>query len=102
MLTPTPLGPAAWPVPPRAPRPPGPPLITPPPRARARGEISGPTPPALLPAADRLSCLHRAESWARLQRDVPLRVVDEDYVRSAVEWVVDAAAPDPYASAVDR
>jgi hypothetical protein len=57
---------------------------------------------ALLPAADRLSCLHRAESWARLQRDVPLRVVDEDFVRSAVEWVVDAAAPDPYASAVDR
>ncbi len=34
---------------------------------------------ALLPAADRLSCLHRAESWARLQRDVPLRVVDEDF-----------------------
>ena len=33
---------------------------------------------ALLPAADRLSCLHRAESWARLQRDVPLRVVDDD------------------------
>ena len=55
-----------------------------------------------MPAADRLSCLHRAESWRRLQRDVPLRVVDEDFVRSAVEWVVDAAAPDPYASAVAR
>ena len=57
---------------------------------------------ALLPAAERLSCLHRAESWARLQRDVPLRVVDDEFVRSAVEWVVDAAAPDPYASGVAR
>ncbi len=57
---------------------------------------------ALLPAADRISCLHRAESWARLMRDVPLRVVDRDFVRSAVEWVVDAAAPDPYAAAVER
>ena len=35
---------------------------------------------ALLPAADRLSCLHRAESWARLRRDVPVRVVDDNWV----------------------
>ena len=56
----------------------------------------------LLPAADRLSCLHRAESWTRLQRDVPRRVIDEDFLRSPIEWVLDAAAPDPYASAVAR
>jgi hypothetical protein len=56
----------------------------------------------LLPAADRISCLHRAESWARLQGDVPLRVVDEDFLRSPIEWVVDAAAPDPYASGLPR
>jgi hypothetical protein len=56
----------------------------------------------LLPAADRLSCLHRAESWTRLQRDVPRRVVDEDFLRTPIEWVVDAAALDPYASAVIR
>ena len=57
---------------------------------------------ALLAAADRLSCLHRAESWARLQRDVPVRVVDDNWVRAVIEWVVDAAAPDPYASGVAR
>ena len=57
---------------------------------------------ALLPAAERLSCLHRAESWRRLQADVPLSSVDDDYLRSVVEWLVDAAAPDPYASAVAR
>lgn len=57
---------------------------------------------ALMPAADRLSCLHRAESWRRLQADVPVRVVEEDFLRSVVEWVVDAAAPDPYASATAR
>jgi hypothetical protein len=57
---------------------------------------------ALLPAAERLSCLHRAESWVRLQGDVPRRVVDEDFLRSAIEWVVDAAAPDPYASGLPR
>lgn len=56
----------------------------------------------LLPAADRLSCLHRAESWARLQADVPRRVVDEDFLRSPIEWVVDAAAIDPYVSGIDR
>ena len=57
---------------------------------------------ALLPAADRISCLHRAESWARLQADVPRRVVDEDFLRSPIEWVVDAAAPDPYLSGIPR
>ena len=57
---------------------------------------------ALMPAADRLSCLHRAESWHRLQSDVPLRCVDDDFVRSVIEWVVDAAAADPYTSGTAR
>ncbi|HYN65482.1 MAG TPA: phosphotransferase [Ornithinibacter sp.] len=56
----------------------------------------------LLPAADRLSCLHRAESWGRTQGDVPLSVVDDSFLREVIEWVVDAAAPDPYASAIVR
>ncbi|WP_404380869.1 aminoglycoside phosphotransferase family protein [Knoellia locipacati] len=57
---------------------------------------------ALLPAADRISCLHRAESWRRLIADVPLSRVDDDFVRAATEWLVDATAADPFASAVDR
>ena len=57
---------------------------------------------ALLPHAERLSCLHRAESWRRLQADVPLHRVDEDFLRSVPEWLLDAAAPDPYASATAR
>jgi hypothetical protein len=57
---------------------------------------------ALLPAADRLSCLHRAETWRRLQADVPVTCVEGPFLRSVAEWLVDAAAPDPYASAVAR
>lgn len=57
---------------------------------------------ALVPAADRLSCLHRAASWSRLQDDVPPAVVDEPFRRSVAEWLVDATAPDPYASGVAR
>ena len=57
---------------------------------------------ALVPAADRISCLHRAESWARLQRDVPVQVVEEEHARGVIEWVVDAAAPDPYTSGLPR
>lgn len=56
----------------------------------------------LMPSADRISCLHRAESWSRLQADVPVEAVDEQFLRAAVEWVVDAAAPDPYASGIAR
>ncbi|GAA4391561.1 hypothetical protein GCM10023153_09670 [Ornithinibacter aureus] len=56
----------------------------------------------LLPAAERISCLHRAESWSRLQRDVPVHVVEQAWVRSVIEWVVDAAAQDPYASSLPR
>ncbi len=55
---------------------------------------------ALLPAADRVSCLHRAESWRRLQWDVPVEVVDEEFRRSVVDWLTLAAAQDPYAAAV--
>ena len=55
---------------------------------------------ALLPAADRVSCLHRAESWRRLQWDVPVEVVDEQFRRSVVDWLTLAAAEDPYAAAV--
>ncbi len=61
-----------------------------------------PTLRALLPDAERISCLHRAESWRRLQADVPVERVDETFLRSVPEWLVDAAAPDPYASAVGR
>ncbi|WP_299447451.1 phosphotransferase [uncultured Phycicoccus sp.] len=53
----------------------------------------------LLPEAERISCLHRAESWRRLQADVPVSVVDEDYVHAVVEWLRIAAAEDPYAEA---
>jgi len=56
----------------------------------------------LLTDADRISCLHRAESWRRLQADVPVGRVDEPFLRSVPEWLVDAAAPDPYASAIAR
>ena len=56
----------------------------------------------LLDDADRISCLHRAESWRRLQADVPVERVDEPFLRSVPEWLVDAAASDPYASAVSR
>jgi hypothetical protein len=56
----------------------------------------------LMPSADRISCLHRAASWARLQDDVPVEVVEDDFLRSVVEWLVDAAAPDPYASGLPR
>ena len=54
----------------------------------------------LLPAAERISCLHRAESWRRLQADVPLSVVDEDYAGAVVEWLRIAAAEEPYAEAI--
>jgi hypothetical protein len=56
---------------------------------------------ALLPAADRVSCLHRALSWRRLVEDVPLGVVDPEYVRSYAEWLLIATDPDPYTAAVE-
>lgn len=56
----------------------------------------------LLTDAERISCLHRAESWRRVQADVPVGRVDEPFLRAVPEWLVDAAAPDPFASAVAR
>ncbi len=56
---------------------------------------------ALLPAADRVSCLHRALSWRRLVEDVPLGVVDPEYVRAYAEWLLVATDPDAYTAAVE-
>ena len=55
---------------------------------------------ALLPAAERVSCLHRAASWHRLQGDVPASAVDDRFRRAVPEWLVIATAPDPFATAV--
>jgi hypothetical protein len=55
---------------------------------------------ALLPAADRVSGLHRALSWRRLVEDVPLAAVQPaEYARAHVEWLLVATADDPYARA---
>ncbi|MBR7743207.1 phosphotransferase [Phycicoccus sp. BSK3Z-2] len=51
---------------------------------------------ALLPAADRLSALHRVLSWQRLVDDVPLHAVPDLYRRAAAEWLLVATDPDPY------
>ncbi len=51
---------------------------------------------SLLPAAERLSCLHRAETWRRLQADVPLACVDEEWVDAPAYWLTAACSPDPY------
>ena len=56
----------------------------------------------LLPAAERLSCLHRAECWRRLQADVPARCIPGTSRRSVPEWLVDAVAPDPFVAAAGR
>ena len=55
---------------------------------------------ALLPAAERISCLHRAESWRRLVADVPLEVVGPDHARSVPDWLLIATSPDPFATAM--
>ncbi len=48
---------------------------------------------ALLPAAERIGCLHRSESWRRLLDAVPLETVDEEW-RDAQSWgLTGAAAP---------
>lgn len=49
----------------------------------------------LLPAAERLSCLHRAESWRRLQWDNPLERVRGDFERAVADWLLVATAEDP-------
>lgn len=54
----------------------------------------------LLPAADRVSCLHRALSWERLVADVPLSAVQPpEYARASLEWLLVATDPDPWARA---
>ncbi|GGL32282.1 phosphotransferase [Phycicoccus endophyticus] len=50
---------------------------------------------ALLPAADRVSALHRSVSWRRLLDDVPLAAVDPAHRRAAVSWLLVATAADP-------
>jgi aminoglycoside/choline kinase family phosphotransferase len=55
----------------------------------------------LLPAAERMSCLHRAESWRRLMADVPLDVVEDEWLDAAGYWLLAASAADPYAATRD-
>ncbi|MBM6404844.1 phosphotransferase [Phycicoccus sp. CSK15P-2] len=54
---------------------------------------------ALLPSADRVSCLHRALSWQRLVDDVPVSAVDPGHVRAAADWLLVATDTDPFARA---
>jgi hypothetical protein len=54
----------------------------------------------LLPAAERVSCLHRAESWRRLIADVPIEVVPEQFRAAPKEWLLTALAPDPFEDAM--
>lgn len=56
---------------------------------------------SLLPAAERVSCLHRALSWQRLQDDVPASVVPADFGRAVVEWLLVSTAEDPFARAME-
>jgi hypothetical protein len=51
----------------------------------------------LLPAAERMSCLHRAESWHRLMADVPPKVVPEEFRDAPRHWLLAATAEDPFA-----
>lgn len=55
----------------------------------------------MLPAAERLSCLHRAESWRRLMADVPLGVIDAPWRAAPAQWLLAACAPDPFAATRD-
>lgn len=60
------------------------------------GELSVDDVIALMPAADRLRCLHRAECWRRLIADVPAEAVPEQWRGSVATWVRLATAPDPF------
>ncbi len=53
-----------------------------------------------LPAAERLSCLHRAESWRRVMADVPFETVPEDVRDAPASWLLTAVAEDPYDDAM--
>ena len=51
----------------------------------------------LLPAAERMSALHRAESWRRLMADVPLEAIDVEFLDAPAHWLLAATAEDPFA-----
>ena len=51
----------------------------------------------LLPAAERMSALHRAESWRRLMADVPLEAIDVEFLDAPAHWLLAATSEDPFA-----
>lgn len=53
-------------------------------------------------AAERIGCLHRAESWRRLMADVPLESVPEHLHAVIAFWLRAATSPDPYAASRSR
>ena len=55
---------------------------------------------AVLSAAERLSCLHRAESWRRLMADVPVECIPADWLDAPASWLLSAVAEDPYVDAM--
>lgn len=55
----------------------------------------------VLRAAERISCLHRAESWRRLMDDVPLTAIDEQWLDAPGYWLLAAVADDPYEATRD-
>jgi len=54
----------------------------------------------VLSAAERLSCLHRAESWRRLMADVPVECIPADWLDAPASWLLSAVAEDPYVDAM--
>ena len=52
-------------------------------------------------AAERISCLHRAECWRRLMSGVPLEVVPEGLRDVMAYWLRAATSGDPYAATRD-
>lgn len=52
---------------------------------------------AAVTAAERIGCLHRAQSWRRLMADVPVDVLAE-HAQAPARWLLAACAPDPYAA----
>lgn len=46
----------------------------------------------LLPAARRLSCLHRAQSWFRLMNEAPLECIDERHRPATSAWLLRACS----------
>lgn len=50
-------------------------------------------------AAERIGCLHRAESWRRLMSDVPLESVPEEFRDAPRHWLLVATSADPFVAA---